>query len=257
MRNGQLTPISPLHASDVHPTQKVEVDDLQLRPYGCVDGTSSMVEHFRATQIRKSVCMNIPDFGPNGLLPPYRGSQTASDRSPYVSSTLEFVERFATSKARIALIRGLLNFRGRLYSLEYKTGVQFVDGSFVQDIEALETRDPGDIDVFNFLVRPDKYRNDQSLWLTMGFPEWKSKITDRAEIKKTFKVDSKSLGDDDFTFERLMTATIYWYSLFSHRRVTNEWKGFVKLALTEAEDASAIQRLAAMESAMASGGKHA
>ena len=51
----------------------------------------------------------IPPFDHNNVLPPYvEGGNPAepSDQSPYKSDILEFCKRFATSSARIIILKG-------------------------------------------------------------------------------------------------------------------------------------------------------
>jgi hypothetical protein len=37
----------------------------------------------------------------------------------------------------------------------------------------------------------------------------------------------------------VIVATTYWSSLFAHKKVTNEWKGFLRVDLDAADDAAA------------------
>jgi hypothetical protein len=65
----------------------------------------------------------------------------------------EVVSALGTSPERSNLLVGLIKYRELLGSFGYIHGVQFVDGSFVEDVETRESRSPGDIDVFSFLIR--------------------------------------------------------------------------------------------------------
>jgi hypothetical protein len=98
----------------------------------------------------------------------------------------DLVAAMGTSPDRCNLIFGLLEYRALIQRLGYEIGLQFIDGSFVENVEMREQRDPGDIDVFSFLVRPDPYRADPSLWGTVGFPKWRSEIADRNRNKARF-----------------------------------------------------------------------
>jgi hypothetical protein len=191
--------------------------------------------------------MPIPGFNSQGLLPPFLGPENSPARSPYHATITEFVEHFATSLHRVKLIGGLLGYRAMLAGLGYVNGLQFLDGSFVEQVEVRESRPPGDIDVFSYLVRPDKYRQDPTLWASGGLDEWQREIVDAAKNKSRFHLDTYGLADDNFDINVIIDQTIYWYSLFSHRRTTFEWKGFVRVPLSPQDDAAATQKLKEIE----------
>lgn len=186
----------------------------------------------------------VPDFDDRGLLPPYIGDDgTTDDRSPYNATMTEVVSTFGTTPARRKLLVGLLDYRALLMSLGYDLGVQFVDGSFVENVEAREGRDPGDIDVFSFLQRPERYRHNSQSWATQGVVEWQSQIIDRVENKKRFGLDTYAVAVDQCQVDDTIAFTVYWYSLFSHKRVTHDWKGFLRIGLDPADDAVARAQL--------------
>ena len=68
----------------------------------------------------------------------------------------------------------------------FSDGMQFIDGSFVENVELRESKDPNDIDVFSFLVRPANYRNNPAQWNNIGYPQWTSEIADRNRNKLQF-----------------------------------------------------------------------
>jgi hypothetical protein len=186
----------------------------------------------------------VPGFDARGFLPPYMGDDgTTGDRSPYVATMTEVVTAFATTNARRKLLKGLLEYRALLISLGYDTGVQFVDGSFVEDVELREARDPGDVDVFSLLQRPDQYQEDPHLWLSTGLSEWQSQIIDHVENKKRFGIDTYAVALDQCDLNDVISVVGYWYSLFSHKRVTQDWKGFLRIALDASDDAAARELL--------------
>jgi hypothetical protein len=186
----------------------------------------------------------VPNFDDRGLLPPYIGDDgTTDDRSPYIATMTEVVTTFGTTPARCKLLVGLLDYRALLLSLGYDLGIQFIDGSFVENVEAREGRDPGDIDVFSFLQRPDRYRQDAQAWATQGVVEWRSQIIDRVENKKRFGLDTYAVAVDQCPVDDTIAFTVYWYSLFSHKRVTHDWKGFLRIGLDAADDAVARAQL--------------
>jgi hypothetical protein len=137
------------------------------------------------------------------------------------------------------LIKGLLDYRELLTNLGYTEGVQFIDGSFVENIELREQRDPNDIDVFSFLVRPLQYRQDPNLWATAGFSEWASGVVDRTKNKQRFQLDTYAVVVDGQPLLPLIQVASYWSSLFAHKRTTFEWKGFLVIGLDASDDANA------------------
>lgn len=71
----------------------------------------------------------------------------ASELSPYPCSTVDFCRRFGFSPERRAILTGFLDFREKLQAGGLVTGFQWLDGSFLEDIEAREDRAPRDLDV--------------------------------------------------------------------------------------------------------------
>lgn len=185
----------------------------------------------------------VPAYDLRGLLPPYLGPDaTTHARSPYFATMSELLLRFGTSPARCNLIHGFLGYRGGISRLGY-AGHQFIDGSFVEDVETREGRDPGDIDVFSFLIRPSRYQTDPAVWASTGFPEWQAEIADRTRNRTSFGLDTYAIAIDAMAGFNVITQAIYWYSLFSHRRVTHDWKGFVAVPLNPTDDALAKSAL--------------
>jgi hypothetical protein len=151
----------------------------------------------------------------------------------------ELVSSMGTTPDRRILIKGLLGYRALLMRLGYTTGVQFVDGSFAENVETREGRPPNDIDVFSFLERPQHYRNDPALWALSGFAEWQNEVANRALNKSRFAIDAYAIAFDQANGLMVITTTIYWYSLFAHKKVTHDWKGFLRVSLNAADDAAA------------------
>lgn len=182
----------------------------------------------------------VPSFDGRGLIPPLLGpDETTRDRSPYYASMSELVAALGTTPWRENLLFGLIEYRKLLAARGYTDGLQFIDGSFVENVEVRENRDPGDIDVFSFLMRPPAYQQDQTLWANVGFPEWTSELMDRDRNKVRFLLDTYGVAVDQHGPLTLINETVYWYSLFSHRRVTRDWKGFVRVPLNPTDDAAA------------------
>lgn len=152
----------------------------------------------------------------------------------------ELVASLGTSPARQNLLVGLLRYRALLGSLGYTHGVQFIDGSFVEDVETREGREPGDIDVFSFLMQPAQFVGNLALWQSTGFPQWAAEVVNQALNKQRYRLDTYGMIVDQGGPLDMMNATIYWYSLFSHKKVAQDWKGFVRIALHPADDQAAL-----------------
>ena len=81
----------------------------------------------------------IPDWGYSGFLPPFLDNPASpSDRSPYRASLGETLVRFGSANAaRRGLMAGLLNFRAALHRAGAVKGFQWINGSFVENVEML------------------------------------------------------------------------------------------------------------------------
>ncbi len=117
--------------------------------------------------------MAIPAFdGILNVLPPHSGDPTnPSDLSPYTCTMVELCGRFNTSAARKRILLGLLDLRAELYLLDFR-GFQWLSGSFVENIEIHERRDPNDVDTITIAETPD-LQKIKSLWgldQTCSFP---------------------------------------------------------------------------------------
>ena len=128
-------------------------------PVGCEFSSNLMykVTTHSARKIPQGTLLSmIPAYTHSGVLPPYVGTgpQLAAGMAPYVASASEFVARFATTPERIALLRGFLAMRQAIAGLGIRDGFQWVNGSFVEDVESLRIQPPGDIDLVTFARRP-------------------------------------------------------------------------------------------------------
>ena len=187
--------------------------------------------------------MAIPDFNVSGVLPPYVGSSPGdfAAMSPYAASLVEIANKMCASNERKAIMRGLLEYRQQLATVGLQTGFQWLSGSFMEDIETLESRPPNDIDLVTFMHRPDAVRADPA-W--REFVEANMPLLDPRRVKATFRCDGYVVGlDEDPT--GIISQTTYWLGLFSHRR-GGLWKGMLQVPLAvSAEDADALALVAA------------
>jgi len=182
----------------------------------------------------------IPPFNGSGVLPPFLGGEPTprSGASPYRTTPQELVGRFGTSPARLRILDGLFRYRADLDSLGFVAGFQWLDGSFVEDIDRL--RAPNDIDVVTFVDRPPALRDAAAL---------QAAVQQNPALFLFDQAKQKYLTDAYFVdlsrpAEEVVEQTRYWFGLFSHRRQDLQWKGMLALPLgTIAADQEAIRLL--------------
>lgn len=176
----------------------------------------------------------IPNFNHSHVLPPFEGERlTQAHGSPYAVTAGELVHRFAMSAARCAILDGLLRYRAELRSVGFGRGFQWLDGSFVEDVEAREDRAPNDIDLVTFAHPPAGMSKPQINLVMDGRPD----LFDRDRCKAGFLCDT-FLVNLTTSPEALVAQTRYWYGLYSHRRGDALWKGLLQLPL-DSDDAAA------------------
>jgi hypothetical protein len=178
----------------------------------------------------------IPLFNQSGVLPPFVGVDPTipAGCSPYQVKPVELVAAFATSGERNSLLRQLFQYRANLRSAGIANGFQWLDGSFMENVEIVRGRPPKDIDLVTFAHRP---QHAQTL------AQW------GAFISANVTLFQRPIGDLDAYYvdlnipvEALVSRTTYWAGLFSHQRVTALWKGLLQLDLAE-DDSAAISFL--------------
>lgn len=173
--------------------------------------------------------VTIPEWNIKGLLPPINPVQPASaERSPYPVDLLDVVMRFATSTERRKVLQGLLDFRAALHGMGLIDGFQWLDGSFMEQVERLENRAPRDIDVVTFVNVPDGFApSDEAL-----------AAFDHDVVKEQFLVDSYLVELNLLPTDNLVRKSAYWYSMWSHRR-NQDWKGYLQVDLNPIHDKEA------------------
>lgn len=180
--------------------------------------------------------MAIPDFTDSGVLPPYLGPTPAAiaEMSPYPASLVEIANKMCASNERKAIMRGLLDYRQQLATIGLQEGFQWLSGSFMENIETLESRPPKDIDLVTFVHRPAAVQAD---------PDWHAFVNqpllNPKQVKATFQCHCYFVDlDSDPT--GIVSQTRYWFGLFSHRR-GGLWKGMLQLSLAvSADDTDAL-----------------
>ena len=183
----------------------------------------------------------IPEFNMAGVIPPIRPNAPgySPDRSPYVVDINKVVSRFATTPKRIQILKGFLTFRQNFFVLGVVNGFQWIDGSFCQDIEAIESRDPGDIDVVTFFYPPKN--------LTTEIIEGINNLIDFEYTKPRFNVDAYGMQLGTIFNDATVKQLSYWYSMWSHRKSDNMWKGFIQVPLSPEADKQAILEINKIE----------
>ena len=178
----------------------------------------------------------IPTWNISGVLPPIQPGEAGHSphRSPYVASMYQVVERFATSAERAGILQGLMDYRHELYLRGIVAGFQWLDGSFLEEIEALESPSPNDVDVVTFFSLPEG--TDQR-----AFAAHITDLFDHEQTKQRFHVDAYPFLLAPQIVERGIRQITYWYSMWSHRR-DGIWKGFVQVDLSPREDETTIVR---------------
>ena len=179
--------------------------------------------------------MPIPAWNTAGVIPPINSLAPIDvDRAPYLASLVEVVQRFGLTRERRVILAGLLAYRAALHATGLTQGFQWLDGSFLEQIELLEQRAPRDVDVVTFFELPPGatqetiYRANPMLF-------------NHVHVKTTFHVDGYPV--DLATPPRLLVgSSAYWYSMWAHRR-SDQWKGYVQVELDPAQDGPARQAL--------------
>ncbi len=187
--------------------------------------------------------MPIPRFDHNEVLPPHLGDPRKRDElTPFPATSEEVCQRFATSAERRAILAGWLSFRQELKKLGITSGFQWLDGSFLENVEATEGRPPNDLDVVTFYFSPVGVNPKDLLDLRNAIIASLPEFFDRAACKRRFKLDHFGihLGTRGTA---LVDNTRYWAGLFSHRR-DGAWKGMLRIELnTDPSDSEAAKLL--------------
>lgn len=158
------------------------------------------------------------------------------EMSPYQATMTEVVRRFATSPERVAIIEGLLAYREKLTSLGIVDGFQWIDGSFVENVEVLRGRAPADVDVVTFARRPSHVADDAA-WVV--FFKSNLDVFVPAQAKAQFSCDAYFV-DLNKKPEIVVDDTRYWFGLFSHQRTSALWKGMVAIPLSSDDQAAKL-----------------
>jgi hypothetical protein len=170
----------------------------------------------------------IPDWNAQGVLPHAGYDEPISAiRSPYIVLLDEVVLRFGSTQERLSLLDGFLQYRAELHAVGLVRGFQWIDGSFLEDVESLASRPPNDLDVVTFYRLPEGVKQADLAQLAPG-------LFDNLLVSQRLRVDAQ-VQCLDVPSERIVAQAVYWYSMWSDRR-DGTWKGFVQIDLSPYED---------------------
>lgn len=182
----------------------------------------------------------LPSWNSQGVLPPVDPSNPVSiSRSPYAVSLKDVVSQFGNSTDRLNILTGLLSFRSALHAAGIIDGFQWLDGSFLENIESLESRPPRDIDVVTFYNLP---LNQTQRTLFNCYPQ----LFDHRHIKENYHVDAYFVDLNGIVPEKLISKAAYWYGVWSHQRKSLLWKGYLQIDLSSTDDHIALDNLVKM-----------
>lgn len=177
----------------------------------------------------------IPTLNQSGVLPPFIPGSLPSDinsMAPYKATLLDIAERFTSSLDRKDIFSGLVSYRAELRRAGITSGFQWIDGSFVEDVETTRGRSPQDVDIITFADRPFEYLDNQN---------WQSFVNSRLDLflpdisKERYRCDAYFV-DMSLPPVFLVNQTKYWFGLFSHQRETYLWKGMLEVPLSDDQD---------------------
>lgn len=176
----------------------------------------------------------IPPWTAEGVLPPLdEANPVGASRAPYPVSLADLVVRFASSPQRCAVLAGFLAYRAALHACGHVAGFQWLDGSFMEDVETIDGRAPRDLDVVSFVLAP-----------APAAPQAADlEALDHDLAKQRYKVDGYFVELEAIPPREVAHWAAYWYSLWAHRR-NKAWKGFLQVELRPDEDAVASAWLA-------------
>ncbi len=187
----------------------------------------------------------IPQWNVDGVIPPVNvNDPTSNDRSPYSVPLNDFMLRFGTTQSRLDILGGLIEFRSALHNVGLVQGFQWIDGSFLENIEETEKRNPNDIDLVTFFHLPEG-KTQESLFKTA--PD----LFNHRNVKEIFHADTYFVCLNSASPDMLIDMATYWYSLWSHRR-NGLWKGFIRIDLSNNDDQVAIANLNGLANEVAS-----
>lgn len=165
---------------------------------------------------------------------------TSPNRSPYTTSLDDLVYDFGYTRDRRRLLTGLLDYRAELHRAGVTRGFQWINGSFLQNVESVQDRSPNDIDVATFFYIPDGYGDERTFYLQ------NQTLFDTDAIRSQYLIDAHYVFLNPEHMDYITRMAAYWYSVWSH---TEDWvwKGYLQVDLAGAGDSDARQHLANLD----------
>ena len=129
--------------------------------------------------------------------------------------------------------------RQDLYAVGVTEGFQWINGSFVEEVEARDRRGkeprPYDIDVVTFYHQPD------------GQPHEFHDLFRPSTVRARYDIDAFNLVMGTPTTNHIVESVAYWYGMWSTRREDQTPKGFVQVNLDPEHDPEARQALSEIQ----------
>ena len=141
--------------------------------------------------------------------------------SPYPCDIMEFCQRFSTTPARIAILKGFVGFRLACVA-NGLCGRQWVDGPFVEDIEASMGRDPKTVIVTSLI---EIHTQEQANSLVQNFPAFADP-----------RISARDYSVEHYIFvinqspDEIISWSKFWNHLYSHNE-RGVWKGMLEIPL--------------------------
>jgi len=151
--------------------------------------------------------------------------------APYQTTMSNLASHFATSKERASILDGLLRYRQDIRVAGVTDGFQWIDGSFVENVEEIRKRAPADVDIVTFGRSPAGLSSVQIAAWMRAYPNlFSSKLSKAQYSCDAFYVDLNKNA------AALVSDTRYWFGLFSHQRDSALWKGMIEVPLDSDDD---------------------
>lgn len=156
-------------------------------------------------------------------------SLVSGDRSyysPYQVTSIEVINKFASTPVRKRLLKMWLAHRAGLRKIGFVRGFQWLDGSFV------ENKEPNDLDIVSFLFRPEGITNSDMICLHI---QNNPQLFSRQIVREKYGLHFFPV-DLNGTPKTIIDTTSYFFGLFSHRRNDHLWKGILEVNLEESDE---------------------
>lgn len=179
-------------------------------------------------------------------MPPFLGPSPSAPggNTPYRTTMLEIAQRFCTSPVRVKILDGLIRYRKDLLAAGITEAVQWINGSYVEDIEtSVRARPPKDIDVVTLYLRPVPLRTNPVAWT--AFVHANLPLFSPAHIQTKYGCDGGTI-DVGLPAYQITRQITYWFGLFTHQRVSFLWKGMLQVDIA-ADDDDALKYMAALK----------